>query len=136
VAYWLIKSEPGEWSWDDQVKAKTAAWDGVSNAQAQKNLRAMQKGDLAFFYHTGNEKRIVGIVEVTRAAYPDPADGSGKLVVVDVKAKHPVKQPVTLADIKAEKSLAHLALVKQARLSVVPIDDAAWRKLTAMAGLT
>lgn len=135
MAYWLIKTEPSEWSWDQQVAAKTTAWTGVTNAQAQKSLREMKKGDRAFFYHTGNEKRIVGVVEVAKAAYPDPGADDGKLVAVDVKAVMPAKTPVTLAQVKAEKSLANLALVKQSRLSVMPIDEKSWAKLSEMAGI-
>lgn len=132
---WLIKTEPSEWSWDDQVKAKTTAWSGVTNPQAQKFMREMRRGDRVLFYHTGGEKQVVGIAEVSKTAYPDPGDKAGKLVLVDVKAVKPVPRPVTLAAIKAEKSLAHLPLVKQPRLSVMPIDDAAWSKILDMGGV-
>jgi predicted RNA-binding protein with PUA-like domain len=124
MAYWLIKTEPGSWSWDDQVKKGVEGWDGVRNHQAAKNLRAMKIGDRAFFYHSVNEKRIVGIVEVVREYYPDPTDETGKFVQVDFETVKPLKTPVTLADIKADPRFAELALLKQSRLSVMPIDDA------------
>jgi len=133
VAYWLFKSEPGAWSWDDQVCDGTAEWDGVRNYQAANNMKAMKIGDRGFFYHSVNEKRIVGIVEVVKEYYPDPTDPKGRFGMVDVKAMKPVKTPVTLAEIKAEPRLAELALVRQSRLSVVPVGDAEWRLLCAMA---
>src|SRR5690606_19736294 len=137
MAYWLIKSEPSTWSWDDQVKAgdKGEHWDGVRNFQAARNLKAMRIGDKAFFYHSVDEKRIVGIVEVIREYYPDPTDPSGRFGMVDVRAVKPLPKPVTLAEIKAEPRLSHLALVRQSRLSVVPIDDEAWCLICAMGGL-
>ena len=135
MQYWLFKSEPGAWSWDDQVKAGTAEWDGVRNYQANNNMKAMKKGDKAFFYHSVNEKQIVGIVEVAKEHYPDHTDESGRFGMVDVKAIEPVKTPVTLADIKAEPKLADLALVKQSRLSVVPVAAAEWKLLCKMAGV-
>ena len=133
VAYWLFKSEPGAWSWDDQVRDGTAEWDGVRNYQAANNMKAMKVGDRGFFYHSVNEKRIVGIVEVVKEYYPDPTDPSGRFGMVDVKALKPVKTPVTLNDIKAEPRLSGLALVRQSRLSVVPVGDEEWRILCAMA---
>ena len=133
MAYWLFKSEPGAWSWDDQVKSGTDHWDGVRNHQASNNMKAMKKGDLGFFYHSVNEKRIVGIVEVVREYYPDHTDESGRFGMVDVKAIKPVKRPVTLAEIKAEPRLENLALVKQSRLSVVPVGDDEWKLICAMA---
>lgn len=135
MGYWILKSEPDEWSWEDQVRAGTDVWDGVVNPQAVRNLRAMRRGDLALFYHTGDERRAVGVVEVVREAYPDPTDPSGRRVVVDVRAVRPLPRPVTLAQIKAEPRLSHLALVRQPRLSVVPVDEEAWRLLLRMAGL-
>jgi len=129
---WLMKTEPGAWSWDDQVKAGTAEWDGVRNHQAANNMKAMRVGDRAFFYHSVNEKRIVGIVEVAREYYPDPSDASGRFGMVDVKAVRALAEPVTLAQIKAEPRLADLALVRQSRLSVLPIGDDAWRLICAM----
>ena len=135
MQYWLFKSEPGAWSWDDQVKEGTAEWDGVRNYQANNNMKAMKKGDKGFFYHSVNEKQIVGIVEVAKEHYPDHTDKSGKFGMVDVKAIKPVKTPVTLADIKAEPKLADLALVKQSRLSVVPVGKNEWKLLCKMAGV-
>ncbi|WP_162915095.1 EVE domain-containing protein [Desertibaculum subflavum] len=135
MAYWLIKSEPSSFSWDDQVKRGVANWDGVRNHQAAANLRAMKKGDRCFFYHSVDEKQIVGIVEVVKEAYPDPKDPTGRFVQVDVKAVKPVPKPVTLAQIKAEPSLKDLALIRQSRLSVSPVDAAAWKTLSRMAGL-
>ena len=134
MQYWLFKSEPGAWSWDDQVKAGAAEWDGVRNHQANNNMKAMKKGDKGFFYHSVNEKQIVGIVEVVKEHYPDHTDASGRFGIVDVKALEPVETPVTLADIKAEPKLADLALVKQSRLSVVPVAKAEWKLLCKMAG--
>lgn len=132
MAYWLMKTEPGAWSWEDQVKAGTAEWDGVRNYQAANNMKAMQKGDRAFFYHSVNEKRIVGIVEVAREYYPDPSDSSGRFGMVDVRALKPMNRPVTLADIKAEPRLQHLDLIRQSRLSVMPIDEDAWKLICTM----
>ena len=136
MAYWLMKSEPGEWSWDDQVKDGVAEWDGVRNHQASKNMQAMRVGDQAFFYHSVNEKRIVGLVAIVKEYYPDHTDPSGRFGMVDVQALRPLPQPVTLAAIKAEPKLAHLALVRQARLSVSPVDAQAWRLICSMGGVT
>jgi predicted RNA-binding protein with PUA-like domain len=137
MAYWLVKSEPETWSWEEQVQkgAKGADWTGVRNHQAKAHLMAMKKGDRAFFYHSGGEKTVVGLVEITKAAYPDPTDESGKFVCVDLKAVGPLKTPVTLAAIKAEKSLAEMVLVKNSRLSVQPVTDAEWKKICAMGGV-
>ena len=132
MAYWLFKSEPGAWSWDDQVKDGVAEWDGVRNYQADNNMKAMKVGDLGFFYHSVNEKQIVGIVEVVKEAYPDPSDPSGRFVMVDVKALRPFKQPVTLAQIKAEPRLSQLALVRQSRLSVLPVGKEEWKLICSM----
>ena len=132
MAYWLVKSEPGTWSWDDQVRDGVAEWDGVRNYQASNNLKAMTVGDRAFFYHSVNEKRIVGIVEVVKESYPDPSDETGRFVMVDFKAVKPVKRPVTLAEIKAEPRLEGLALIRHSRLSVMPVEDAHWSLLCAM----
>jgi predicted RNA-binding protein with PUA-like domain len=131
MAYWLVKSEPHDWSWDDQMSVESEPWDGVRNFQAQKNMRAMKNGDQVFFYHSGKDREIVGICEVVREAYPDPVDESGKFCLVDLKAVKSVK-PISLARIKADESLGHIALVKQSRLSVMPIDDAAWEHLLSM----
>ncbi len=127
MKYWLLKSEPTTWSWDDQTKVKTEMWDGVRNYQARNNLMKMKKGDLCFFYHSVKEKKIVGIVEVTKEYYPDPTDKSGKFVVVDVAAKKKLKKSISLEEIKGEKKLGHLLLIKQSRLSVMPIDLISWK---------
>ncbi len=135
MAYWLFKSEPGAWSWDDQVKAGTAEWDGIRNYQADNNMKEMKVGDRAFFYHSVDERTIVGVVEVAREHYPDPTDAKGRFGMVDVTAVMAVKSPVTLADIKAEPALANLALVRQSRLSVVPVAPGEWKLLCKMAGI-
>ena len=135
MAYWLFKSEPGAWSWDDQVRDGVGEWDGVRNHQANNNMLAMKLGDKGFFYHSVNEKRIVGVVEVVKEHYPDPTDKSGRFGMVDVKAVTAVKTPVTLAEIKAEPRLGNLALLRQSRLSVAPVGDEEWRILCAMAGI-
>jgi len=131
--YWLLKSEPGTWSWDDQSKVKKEMWDGVRNYQARNNLMKMKKGDLCFFYHSVSEKKIVGIVEVVKEHYPDPTDKTNKFVVVDVKAKKKLKISVSLELIKSRKKLSHLALIKQSRLSVMPIDKKSWEIINKMA---
>ena len=128
MAYWLFKSEPGAWSWEDQVKegAKGAEWDGVRNYQARNTMRAMKKGERAFFYHSIDEKRVVGIVEVVAVAHPDSTDGTGKWECVDVAAVQAVPEPVTLDRIKSEPKLAEMVLVKNSRLSVQPVSDEEW----------
>lgn len=136
MAYWLVKSEPHAWSWAQQVTAGTTCWDGVRNHQAANNMKAMRLGDRAFFYHSGDERQIIGIVEVTREYYPDPSDASGRFGMVDMRAVAPLPRPVTLAAIKGDERLHHLALVRQSRLSVMPIDDQAWALLSAMGGLS
>ncbi len=136
MAYWLIKSEPGSWSWDDHVKAGVAEWDGVRNHQANNNMKAMQIGDRVFFYHSVNEKQIVGTVAVVKTWYPDPGDASGRFGMVDFKAEKSVKTPVTLAQIKADPRLQDLLLVRHTRLSVVPVADAEWRVICEMAGIS
>ncbi len=137
MAFWLIKSEPGSWSWQDQLDAgeKGTFWDGVRNYQASNNMKAMKNGDQCFFYHSVKEKQIVGIVEVIKEYYPDHTDASGRFGMVDVKAIETLKTPVTLADIKAEPRLSELALIRQSRLSVVPIDEASWSLIRKMGGL-
>ena len=135
MQYWLFKSEPSAWSWDDQVKEGTAEWDGIRNYQADNNMKEMKKGDKAFFYHSVNEKQIVGVVEVAKEHYPDPTDPKGRFGMVDVKALYPVKHPVTLAEIKQEPALKDLALVRQSRLSVVPVSKPEWKVLCKMAGV-
>ena len=131
--YWLLKSEPSQWSWDDQTKVKKEMWDGVRNYQARNNLMKMKKRDLCFFYHSVNEKKIVGIAEVIREHYPDPTDKTNKFVVVDIKAKKKLKNSVSLKEIKSQKQLSHLALIKQSRLSVIPIDKKSWDIINKMA---
>ena len=136
--YWLIKSEPEAWSWDDQVKAgaKGEAWTGVRNHAAKLNLTKMKKGDRAFFYHSGDDKAVVGIAEITRESYPDPTAAPGEpWVVVDVKALRPLKTPVPLAAIKAEPALKDMTLIKQSRLSVQPVAAAQWNVVCRMGGV-
>lgn len=133
--HWLIKSEPSKWSWGQQVKAKTTHWDGVRNFQAAANLKAMRVGDVAFFYHSNEGKEIVGLVEVVRAAYPDPTDDTGKFVMVDVRARTPLTKPVTLAIIKAHPQLKDMALVRQSRLSVCPVSAAEARTILKLSGV-
>ena len=138
MAYWLLKSEPETWSYDDQKKkgAKGDAWTGVRNFIARKHLKAMKKGDRAFFYHTGDEKAVVGIAEVLKESYPDPTAEKGEpWVVVDVKTVEALPKPVTLAAIKQEPKLKEMALVKYARLSVQPVTDAEWKIVCKMGGL-
>jgi predicted RNA-binding protein with PUA-like domain len=130
--HWLIKTEPHVWSWDDQVKNKVTFWDGVRNYQASNNLKIMEVGDLAFFYHTGDERRIMGIVEVIKPYYPDPSDSLGRFGMIDVKAVSPFSRPVTLKEIKEDGRFQHLALVRQSRLSVMPIDEKSWEMLIKM----
>jgi predicted RNA-binding protein with PUA-like domain len=133
MAYWLIKSEPSAYSWDQLVKDKKTSWTGVRNFQAQINLKAMKTGDRAFFYHSGEGKEIVGIAEVTKTAYPDSTDKEGKSVTVDFKAVEPVKKKVTLAEIKADPKFKEMKLVRQSRLSVSPVSDEHWKLLMKMA---
>ncbi len=135
MAYWLVKSEPGAWSWDDHVKAGTAEWDGIRNYQADNNLKAMKKGDKVFFYHSVNEKQVVGIVTVVREHYPDPSDKKARFGMVDFKAGKPFKTPVTLQQIKEDGRLDDLALVRQSRLSVMPVDSEAWNIICGMGGV-
>ncbi len=134
MAYWLIKSEPGAWSWDDHVKKGIEHWDGVRNYQACNNMKAMKIGDQVFFYHSVKEKQIVGIVEVCSDYYLDPSDKSGRFGMVDFKAVKPVEKPVTLAEIKATPELQEMALIKQSRLSVCPVSDAEWKTIMKMSG--
>ena len=137
MAYWLLKSEPDTWSYDDQKKkgAKGDAWTGVRNFTARRHLKEMKKGDRAFFYHTGDEKAVVGIVEVLREAYPDPTAKGEPWVVVDVKTVEALPKPVTLATVKAEAKLKDMALVKYSRLSVQPVTEAEWKLVCKMGGL-
>ena len=135
MQYWLLKTEPDGFSWDQLVDAGIAGevWDGIRNHQAAAYLRQMHAGDRAFIYHTGNERRIVGIAEITRGAHPDPSDTSGRFVAVVVRALEALAQPVSLADIRAEPELAELKLLRQSRLSVTPVSAAEWRTLSKLA---
>ena len=132
MAYWLIKSEPGSWSWDQQVAAGAEEWDGVRNHQAKNNLLAMRQGDRIFFYHSVNGTEIVGIAEVAAEAHPDSTDPTGKWFTVDVRAVRPFVVPVSLQRIKANPSLADMALVKNSRLSVQPVTAAEWQLVCRM----
>ncbi len=136
MAYWLLKSEPGTWSWDNQVaKGDTGEeWDGVRNYQARNNMREMKLGDLGFFYHSVNEKQIVGVVEICAESHPDSTTDDPRWDCVDVKAVAPFPRPVTLAEVKAEPRLSKLALVRQSRLSVVPVAETEWRLICEMGG--
>ncbi len=135
MAYWLFKSEPNAWSWDDQVKEGAAEWDGIRNYQADNNMKAMKIGDKGFFYHSIKEKQVVGVVEIVKEHYPDPTDAKGRFGMVDVKAVCPVKTPVTLEDVRNEPSLSELALIRQSRLSVMPVSPAEWKQICKMAGI-
>jgi predicted RNA-binding protein with PUA-like domain len=137
MAYWLFKSEPESWSWDMQVKRGKSGqdWDGVRNFTARNHMRAMKKGDQGFFYHSGNEKQIVGIVEVVRQAHPDSTDKDGKWDCVDIAAVKPVPKPVTLEAVKADGKLADMVLVRLSRLSVQPVSDTEWKHICKKGGL-
>ena len=132
INYWLLKSEPDAWSWDNQVKEGASMWDGVRNYQARNNLKEMKKNDLCFFYHSVTEKSIVGIVKVVKEYYPDPTDKTGRFVVVDVKATKKLKNPVSLDQIKENNKLKNIALVKQSRLSVMPLKKTEWDVIIKM----
>ena len=134
MKYWLLKSEPDVWSIEQQIKAgaKGAPWDGVRNYQAAKNLKSMKKGDQCFFYHSNIGKEIVGTVQVIKEHYIDKTDRSGRFVAVTVKFLKKLDKPVTLEDIKKNKDLSHLSLIKQSRLSVMPIDSKSWKILNKM----
>jgi predicted RNA-binding protein with PUA-like domain len=135
MAYWLVKSEPDSWSWDQHVKKGADAWTGVRNFQARAHLKNMKKGDRVFFYHTGDEKAVVGVSEVVKEAYPDPTAKEDGWVCVDLKALEPLKTPVTLAAIKADKAFKEMVLVKAARLSVQPVTAEEWKAVRKMGGL-
>lgn len=136
-SYWLVKSEPNAWSWDQMVAcgAQGTGWTGVRNHLAKQQMMAMKRGDQAFFYHSNVGKEIVGIVEVIKTFYPDPTDASGKFGMVDVRAVEPLKKPVTLEQIKSDPSFADMALVKTSRLSVQPVSPAHWRQIRTLGGL-
>ena len=132
MKYWLLKSEPDAWSWDNQVKEGASMWDGVRNYQARNNLKEMKKNDLCFFYHSVTERSIVGIVKVVKEYYSDPTDKTGRFVVVDVKATKKLKNPVSLDQIKENSKLKDIALVKQSRLSVMPLKKTEWEIIIKM----
>ena len=132
INYWLLKSEPDAWSWEDQVKEGASMWDGVRNYQARNNLKKMKKNDLCFFYHSVTERSIVGIVKVVKEYYSDPTDKTGRFVVVDVKAIKKLKNPVSLDQIKENSRLQDIALVKQSRLSVMPLKKTEWNEIIKM----
>ena len=131
--FWLLKSEPHTWSWGDQMREGKTSWDGVRNYQAQNYLKAMQVGDECFFYHSGSERHIVGIVRVSRAFYPDPTDPHW--ATVDVETVSSLPSPITLRTIKSYPGLSHLALVRQSRLSVMPIDKESWEFICKLSGV-
>jgi predicted RNA-binding protein with PUA-like domain len=133
MAHWLFKSDPDTYGWPELAKDKHAVWDGVSNPVALRNLRSCKKGDQVFIYHTGDEKAIIGIAEITKEAYPDPKKKEDKLVVVEIKAIKKIGRPVALSEIKAQKDFADFALVRLPRLSVMPVDEKQWRKILSMA---
>ena len=134
MSYWLVKSEPHAWSWEQHVAVGVEPWNGVRNHQASNNMKAMKIGDRAFFYHSGAERQVVGVLEVVREYYPDPTDPSGRFGMVDFKALHPLARPVSLAAIKSDGRLDRIALIRQSRLSVMPLDDDAWRIIAEMGG--
>ena len=129
MAYWLLKTEPTTYSYEDLIKDKKTSWDGVTNALALKHIRNMKKGDLAFIYHSGKEKQIVGISEIITNPYPDPKQKDSKLVIMDLKPKEKLEKPVTLTEIKSDKRFSDFALVRISRLSVMPVSDKQWKIL-------
>ena len=136
MKYWLMKSEPDVFSWDDNVRKGVEGWHGVRNYQAANNLRAMKIGDKAFFYHSNIGKEIVGILKIVKEAYPDPTDEKGKFVQVDVVTEQPFKKPVTLADVKADPKLQDMALITHSRLSVQPVTEAQWKYICKLGGVS
>jgi len=135
MAYWLIKSEPDAWSWDQHFKKGADSWTGVRNHQAKVHLQTMKKGDKAFFYHSNEGKEIVGVSEVVKEAYVDPTDKTNAFFAVDFKAVEPLKKPVKLATLKADKAFADMVLVKNSRLSVQPVTADEWKAIRKMGGL-
>ena len=137
MAHWLFKSEPSTWSWEQQVAAGTKGtfWNGVRNHLAKKHLMAMKKGESGFFYHSNDDRAIVGIVEIIKTYYPDDSDETGKFGMVDVKAIKPLKRSISLGEIKAQKVLADMVLVNNSRLSVQPVSEAEWRLILTLAGM-
>ncbi|MBL9029549.1 MAG: EVE domain-containing protein [Caedimonas sp.] len=136
MKYWLMKSEPSTWSWQDQVQKGIEHWTGVRNYQACSYMKEMRKGDLAFFYHSVSERKIVGIVEIVKEYHPDFTDETGKFGMVDVQAVRALPQPVTLAQLKADSRFSHLRLLRQSRLSVMPVDEPSWKIILEMGGAT
>jgi predicted RNA-binding protein with PUA-like domain len=136
MAFWLVKSEPSAYSWDEMAKDRRAPWDGVRNYQAANNMKAMKRGDHVLFYHSNTGMEIVGIIKVVKEYYPDPSDASGRFGMVDMQAVTPVKKPVSLKAVKANPALADLPLVRQSRLSVMPVTDREWKILLRMAETT
>ena len=134
MAYWLVKSEPEVYAWQDFERDGKTHWDGVRNHQAANNLRAMAKGDQVFFYHSNEGREIVGIAEVIRTAYPDPSDETGKFVMVDLKPVQKLAEPLTLAAMKTSAKLKNMSLIRQSRLSVSPVSADEWREILRMAG--
>ena len=132
MKYWLLKSEPNAWSWENQVEEGASMWDGVRNYQARNNLKEMKKNDLCFFYHSVTERSIVGIVKIVKEYYQDPTDKTDRFVVVDVKATKKLKNPVSLDQIKENNKLKNIALVKQSRLSVMPLKKTEWDVIIKM----
>ncbi len=135
MAYWLIKSEPATYSWDDLVRDGATGWDGVRNHQAANNMKAMRIGDRAFYYHSNEGRAIVGIVEITRTYHPDPTDSSGRFGMVEVRPLRPFVRPVTLSRIKSEPKLSDMVLVRQSRLSVQPVSEIAWHQICDLGGV-
>lgn len=135
MKYWLVKSEPDVWSFAQHMKKGTEGWSGVRNHAAAGHLRAMKKGDRAFFYHSNTGKEIVGIVEVTKESYPDTSDETGKFIMVDFKAIGPLKKPVTLTQVKADPKLKNMALIKYSRLSVQPVTEDEWKHICKLGGV-
>ncbi|MFM9163008.1 MAG: EVE domain-containing protein [Methylocystis sp.] len=137
MAHWLFKSEPSTWSWEQQVAAgaKGTFWNGVRNHLAKKHLMAMKKGESGFFYHSNDDRAIVGIVEVIKTYYPDDSDETSKFGMVDVKEIKPIKRPISLVEIKGQKALADMVLVNNSRLSVQPVLEAEWRLILTLAGM-
>jgi len=133
MARWLLKTEPDCYAWDQLVKDKKTTWDGIANAAALKNIRSMKKGDLAFIYHTGDERAVVGVAEIVSNPYPDPNESDEKLVVIDLKPKKKLPSPVTLSDIKADPAFQGWDLLRIGRLSVVPVPDAMWTRVVDLA---
>jgi predicted RNA-binding protein with PUA-like domain len=135
MAYWLVKSEPSCWSWEDHVKVGIEPWHGVRNFQAAKYIKEMNLGDLVFFYHSQKDKAVVGVLEVVSEAYPDPTDETMRFVSIDLKARYGLERPVTLKEIKDDPRLSEIKLLKQSRLSVMPMPDEAWEFICAKGGL-